>query len=199
MAGEQQRVFMRDLRDLFAGKSAEHLLPVWLQEFVDAQACTPLGCRHDQIRPAGEQPCYAQGGTDQGKGMAIRKSTVLASARRYLGIRDGGGGASPSTKVRVHVLCYLRRFTGDSEQFRGELQRLLSTDLVVGHRCGCGNCDSSVRAGKACTRPEHLDLVPQGHNRHQVPLHHLLAACDASEYATVVAVVNRLPYARNIF
>jgi hypothetical protein len=100
----------------------------------------------------------------------------------------------------MHVLCYLRRFADGELAFGLELERLLSSDVVIGHRCGCGNCNNAVRAGKACTRPEHLDLITQGNNRNHVPLHDLLAtARDGQEYTLLVAAVNRLDYADNLF
>jgi hypothetical protein len=89
-------------------------LRLWLKEFVDAQEKTPLDCRHGLYRPASEGPCYAQGSPDNGKAMAIRKSTVLASARRFLHLDAGSSSTSsvPSTKIThacIVLLEALRR------------------------------------------------------------------------------------------
>lgn len=199
----ENRAFLIELNALFTALSAEHLLPQWLESFVDGLAKTPLQCRHDTFRPEGTAVCYSQGTRDSGKAMGIRKSTVLNSATDFLqtkGYRLPQTRSTASTKIRVHVLCFMRSFTHDQGAFQEAYQRLVNEDVVIAHLCGCGNCRAEVSQGRACTHLAHLALTTQGQNRNQVPLHDLLSAAQTlEEYNTLVDVCHRLPYGAKIF
>src|ERR1700734_2192699 len=93
-----------------------------------------------------------------------------------------------STKVRVYVLTYLYRFTGNDTMFEDAYRRLMTSDLVVLHLCGCGSCHDS----DGCVEPTHLELGSQAVNRDHVPIHAVLEHCQAEEYAKVQEVIAKV-------
>lgn len=140
--------------------------------------------------------------------MAVRKTTVWSSAVRFLqgqgksiNVVNSRINVELSTKIRLHILSYLENFIQDEVRFKNEIFRILNTSLVISHRCGCGNCDSSRQTSMACTCSEHLNLIPQSDNLKQISLHDLLDVSNDSEtqYNYVLNVVQKIDYAKNIF
>lgn len=167
-----EREFFSELLDMF--DDVEKFV-CWLSVFLEEKGQEPkiLDCRHNKTRPDSAKPCsyFQWGSKDKGKGIGIRKSTVLNHAAKYLGLEKMD--LKSSTKIRVHSLSYLMK---GGDPYDALVELVDNPKLVIAHLCGCGICGSVPGTDYACNEPTHLVLVEQSQNRKEVLYHEILAA-----------------------
>ena len=151
-----------------------------------------LACRHQHYRPAAMSPCFAAGGTDMGKAMAVRKSTVFSAAFDFAHQPKPLTGSAaynvlmkPSTKIRTHHLFKLAA-CANVDDLRADLE----SDTTLLHLCGHGICSPSRPL--ACVNPQHTVWGSQDTNVRHTYAHEMLELVQSpSEYDTMLTLLQR--------
>ena len=165
----------------------------FLQAFTSSLPKEDVACLHMHFLPADQTRCFTAGTADKGKAMAIRKSTVLAAAAKFLKLKGLDGSAlelaskdAASTKVRLHQVFMLAKCT-TAEELAACVASMEEKKQVILHLCGHGICSDEIP--KACVNPDHLEWGLQSTNVKQTGAHEVLALVQSlAEYNFLLTI-----------
>ena len=86
-----------------------------------------------------------------------------------------------STKQRVHLLSYMRKYSIDIDDFYKTFKCLIRNQpkQEIAHLCGCGLSNETV--ADTCVEPSHLTLCTHDSNLQHIPYHTMAKAIGCGE------------------